>query len=215
MKIKPFIFNKMKENSFVVWEETDGAALIIDPGAASSGERAELDAFLKDSGLRPQAILVTHPHFDHIAGAASICREYGLECHICEADRSLGDRQDEVARLYDFHYSGEEAPVRYFSQGHQTLRFGSIAVEVLPIGGHTPGSVAFYIAGAKAVFAGDTLVKGSLGFLETGFKDTLENIRDYLLPLPDDTRIFPGHGEFSTIGEEKRENRFFRRSAGL
>jgi len=86
---------------------------------------------------------------------------------------------------------------------------------VLPIGGHTPGSVAYYLPDAEAVFVGDTIAKGSLGFLETGFRETLESIRDYLFPLPDETRLFPGHGEFSSVGEEKRGNRFFKRSADL
>jgi len=215
MKIKSFIFNKMKENGFVVWDEADGSALLIDPGCVSDEEHEELDSFLRDNSLKPIAVLATHPHFDHIAGAERFCHRYGMECYVCEADRILSDRQEELARLYDFQLVENSAPTHYFTSEKQVLHLGRFTVEVLPISGHTPGSVAFYIAEAKAVFVGDTIIKGSLGFQETGFKETLENIRDYLLPLPDEVRMFPGHGDFSTIGEERLGNRFFKRSANL
>ena len=215
MKVRPFVFNKMNVNSFVVWNEADGASLLIDPGCVTEAEQAELDAFLKDNGLRPLAVLATHPHFDHIAGADRFCRQYGIECHICELDLNLSGMQDEMSHLYDFKFEGNAAPTRYFAPERQELRFGSITVDVLPLSGHTLGSVAYHFAEAKAVFVGDTIVKGTLGLQETGFRQTLQRIHDYLLPLPDDTRVFPGHGDFSTIGEERVGNRFFRRSATL
>lgn len=214
-RVQGFVFNKMKENCFVVWDEADGTAVLVDPGCDTQQELDELEAFLDGNGLHPAGILVTHLHFDHVAGADTLCRRYNIACHACAADRELAAQQVEQARIYGVAAEVREETFRFFDRGAQQLRFGSVTVQVLPIGGHTEGSVAYYFPGAEAVFVGDTVVKGSLGFLETGFRETLEHIRDHLLPLPDGTRMFSGHGEASTIGEEKQENRFFKRSGTL
>lgn len=213
LQLRSYVFNKMAENAWLVWDPSDGTAVLVDPGCASPSESAELEDAVAREGLRPAAVLVTHPHFDHTAGAAGLCRRYGIECHASVLDRDLADRQMEFRKLYQFEEEIPVAPFRFFDPGVQTLQFGSIAVEVLPLGGHTAGSVAYYFPDAGAVFVGDTVTKGSLGFLETGYGETLDSIRDYLLPLPDDTLLLPGHGEASTIGEEKRSNRFFIRCA--
>jgi glyoxylase-like metal-dependent hydrolase (beta-lactamase superfamily II) len=206
-QLRAYVFNKMAENACLVWDDADGTALLVDPGCASEAELAQLEADLE--GLRPAAILVTHPHFDHLAGAAELCRRYGIECYACVLDKELASRQPELRKLFQFAGDAPDVPFRFFPQGPQSLQFGGITVQVLPLGGHTAGSVAYYFPDAGAVCVGDTVTKGSLGFLETGYRETLDSIRDYLLPLPDDTLMLAGHGEASTIGEERRGNRFF------
>ena len=213
LQLRSYVFNKVEENTGLVWDGADGTALLVDPGCASGEELSLLEGDIERAGLHPAAILVTHPHFDHIAGAAELCRRYGIECHVSVLDQDLAARQPELRKLYHMETDDAPVPFRYFEAGARTFRFGSIRVEVLPLGGHTAGSVAYYFPDAGAVFVGDTLRKGTLGFLEMGYRETLERIRDYLLPLPDDTLMLPGHGESSTIGEEKRSNRFFIRCA--
>ena len=215
MKIKQFTFNKMRENCFVVWDEADGTAAVVDPGCADAQEQQALAGFLAQAGACLRAVLATHPHFDHVVGAGWLCRTYGLACHVCAPDRPLTAKLGELAKLYDFPLEAMDIPFLFFEEAPQTLRFGSLEVQVLPLTGHTPGSVAYYFPAAEAVCVGDTVTKGSLGFLETGFGQTLERIRDYLLPLPDGTLLCPGHGACSTIGAEREENRFFRRSQAL
>ena len=213
LRLRSYVFNKMAENAYLVWDPSDGSAVLVDPGCVFDAERAELEAEIAREGLRPLAVLVTHPHIDHTAGAAELCRRYGIECHASVLDRALADRRSEFRKLYQFGENIPDAPFRFFNAGAQTLQFGRIEVRVLPLGGHTAGSVAYYLPEAAAVFVGDTVTKGSLGFLETGYGQTLDRIRDFLLPLPDGTLLLPGHGEASTIGEEKRSNRFFIRCA--
>lgn len=213
LQLRSYVFNKVEENTCLVWDDADGTALLVDPGCASAEELAQLEGDIESAGLRPAALLVTHPHFDHIAGAAQLCRRYGIECFVSILDQDLAARQPELRKLYHMEKDDAQVPFRYFEAGPQTFQFGKIRVEVLPLGGHTAGSVAYYFPDAGAVFVGDTLRKGSLGFLEMGYRETLDRIRDYLLPLPDDTLMLPGHGESSTIGEEKRSNRFFIRCA--
>ena len=213
LELRTYVFNKMAENAYLVWDPSDGTAVLVDPGCASGPEFAALEEEIARGGLRPAAVLLTHPHFDHMAGAGVLCRRYGIECHASVLDRDLAGRWMELKKLYQFEEDIPAAPFRFFEAGPQALRFGGIAVQVLPLGGHTAGSVAYYLPDAGAVFVGDTVQKGSLGFLETGYAQTLDAIRDYLLPLPDDTLLLPGHGEASTIGEERRSNRFFIRCA--
>lgn len=213
LRLRSYVFNKMAENAGLVWDPSDGTAVLVDPGCASDAELAVLEEEIVRERLHPAAVLITHPHFDHAVGAAALCRCYGIECYASVLDRDLADRQTEFRKLYRVDREIPAAPFRFFAAGAQTLQFGRIVVQVLPIGGHTAGSVAYYLPDAEAVFVGDTVTKGSLGFLESGYDETLDRIRDYLLPLPDSTLLLPGHGEASTIGEEKRRNRFFIRCA--
>ena len=215
MKVKIFVFNKMLTNCCIVWDEAARTAVVVDPGSAAADERAELESFLSGEGLRPLAVLLTHLHIDHMAGAEALCKRFGIECLVSGRDSGLSGRQEEIANLYHLEINGPLPAVHYFDAGTRSLQFEGIRVEVLPLGGHTAGSVAYYFPEAGVVCVGDTIVRGSLGFLESGFGPVLETIRDYLLPLPDGTLMLPGHGETSTIGEEKRSNRFFIRCSRL
>ena len=213
LQLRSYVFNKMAENAWLAWDPSDGTAVLVDPGCISDAELSLLEEEIAREGLHPAAVLITHLHFDHAAGAAALCLRYGIECHASVLDRDLADRQAEFRKVYRVDGEIPAAPFRFFDAGVQTLRFGQIEVQVLPLGGHTAGSVAFYLPDAEVVFVGDTVTKGSLGFLETGYGETLDRIRDYLLPLPDSTLLLPGHGEASTIGEEKRSTRFCIRCA--
>jgi glyoxylase-like metal-dependent hydrolase (beta-lactamase superfamily II) len=215
MHVKTFCFNQMDENCHLIWDNADGTAVVVDPGCATAAEREALQAFIAAEGLRPAAALLTHLHFDHLAGSGWLRERYGIDCYVHEADRDLEKLLQETAHVYDFRMELPVGPFRYFAPEERELRFGAVTVRILPLGGHTRGSVAYYFPDAGAVCVGDTVRKGTLGFLETGFAPVLEALRDYLLPLPEDTRMLPGHGEASTLGEERRENRFFRRSLAL
>jgi len=215
IRIKTICFNKMDENCHLVWDEADGTALIIDPGCISPAERESLQTAIDGVGLRPAAVLLTHLHFDHLAGSGWLIERYGIDCYVSGAERMLENFLEESAHLYQVKLDIPVGPFRYFDPEERQLHFGSFEVKILPLGGHTLGSVAYYLPKARAVFVGDTIRKGSLGFMETGYQSVLEAIRDYLLPLPEDTRMLTGHGEESTLGEERRSNRFFKRSLAL
>lgn len=211
IRVATFRFNRLEENSYLAWDTEDGTALIVDPGCETPSELADMEAFIAQEGLRPAAILLTHLHLDHLSGCPPLMARYGMEAYVSEGDREQEENITKIARINHFTLETSPGPFHYFGMGVQDLQFGPIAVRVLPIGGHTRGSVAYYLPAAPAVFTGDTLVKGTLGFLESGYRELFDALRDYILPLPDETRMFPGHGEESSIGEEKRSNRFFKR----
>lgn len=211
MKVGSFVFGNMKENCHVLYNEY-GEAVIFDPGMTDEEENGRLFSFISRNGLTPLASLVTHPHFDHICGAAGLCGKYGIECFVNLEDKPVLDGIEDSSALYGVRQKAYDG-LKMFTPGPDGITLGHFKIDVIPVSGHTEGSLAFSCPGF--LIAGDTLVKGSLGFLETGYSLVLERIRDYLLPLSDDTIILYGHGESSTIREEKARNRFFLRSAKL
>ena len=211
MKVTTFTFGNMKENCHVLWNG-DGEAVIFDPGMTDKEENGRLFSFLSENALTPVAALVTHPHFDHICGADQLFQRYGIRCQVNITDRPVLESTEDCSSLFGKRRKTSNS-ISFFSPGHEAIIPGRIRIRIIPISGHTEGSLAYSCG--NELFVGDTLTKGSLGFLETGYSLVLERIRDFLLPLPDETVIHYGHGEDSTIGEEKLRNRFFLRSAAL
>lgn len=213
MQTESFVFGTMQENCTIIWNEA-GEAVIFDPGCTNDAEFERLCAFIDDKGLRLLGILITHPHFDHISGADILRRHYSTECWVNATDRVLLESGKELAYLYGFKEDGLRE-VHFFEADGKPLHFGGIRINVIPISGHTEGSLAYYVPEAGLLIAGDTLRKGSVGFVETGYSIVLERIRDYVANLPADTRIVFGHGSDSTIGEETQNNKFFKRSLAI
>ena len=211
MAIKRFVFNKIEENSYLVWNDSN-EALIIDPGCQSAAELESVCKEIDSLGLKPLAILVTHPHFDHISGIAPLWKKYRIKAIVNSEDRSLLMSSKELAKVYNASIEGALESISFIDGSKESLQIGGFDIRLIHIAGHTKGSIAYYIPSQKALFSGDTLRKGTLGFLETGYKDLFKCIREQIIPLPEDTAIYFGHGEESTVGAEKLENKFFKRS---
>ncbi len=177
------------ENTYVLVDPARKSALLVDPGAPD----ARIEAFLKERGLRLQGILNTHGHGDHVGGNAHYSKAFKVEVYLHPAD------QNQAA-----------GTTRALAEGALTV--GDFNLTVLTTPGHSPGSVCFHIDGK--VFSGDTLFKDSIGRVWGSSKaeeerlqaQELESIKKRLLPLPDSTTVYPGHGESTTIGRERTSN---------
>jgi len=207
--IHTFVFNSKKENCYLLWNRV-GECLLIDPGCAASAEQETLVGFLSQNDLRPQAILLTHGHFDHIAGVPFLRQKYACECWMHPADEKELRLSRSLAPMYGFDTVEEFNVDHYYDDGVQ-LSFGGIRQRVIHIPGHTDGSVCLYVPDGPYLFVGDVLVKGSLGFVNNGYGEVLAHLEKKIYPLPDETLLFYGHGVPSTLGEEKRTNPFFHR----
>jgi len=192
-----------KANSYIL---TDGIkAAVIDP--ASSGE---IITKLKEQGLDPDYIILTHGHFDHIGGIEGILNEYpGVKVLVNPKDRDkLADPGKNVSSMFgsEVYANVKSYPIH---EG-ESIMLMKVSIEVLETPGHTEGSVSLKVD--NMLFTGDTLFKGTVGrtdFPGSNPRDLAASLKK-LAKLPDDLRILPGHGEPTTLGEEKRSNPFFR-----
>ena len=190
----------------------DGAAdaAVIDPG----GDAELIAEQLRYRKLAPRYIALTHGHIDHIEAVAALKRAFP-EAEVCihEADAPmLRDAGAALASLIGIPLEPCE-PDRLLADG-DTVSLGPETIEVIHTPGHTPGGISLLVrcgGGPAVVFSGDTLFAGGIGrtdFPGGRYQQLIESIRTSLFALPDDTRVYPGHGEPTTIGEERRTNPF-------
>jgi glyoxylase-like metal-dependent hydrolase (beta-lactamase superfamily II) len=201
LQIKVFVFNPIMENTYLLYDETKEAA-IIDCGAKDDGEKKELSDFISKNGLSLKHLLNTHLHFDHVLGSHFINQTYGLKPLYDQTDETLYER-----RFSPIFYKPVYAD-RYIVEGDE-ITFGNTTLKVLSTPGHSPGSLSFYSEKDECVFTGDALFHLDIGRTDLwqGNREVLiDSIRKKLLTLPDDTVVYPGHEEPSTIGEEKLHN---------
>ncbi len=198
------------KNGFVLGCEETREGVLVDPG----DEVNELLAAAKDHKLSIKHILLTHAHLDHVTGVARAKAATGAPVWLHQADNFLYERVVQQGLMFGLRVE-PQPPVDSFYAGEGPLRFGKYEVRVLHTPGHCPGGVCLAVRreGAKraTLFVGDTLFAGSIGRtdLPGGDLDTLlRSIRDVLFVFPDDTVVWSGHGDQTTIGREKRTNPF-------
>mgnify|MGYP000099339330 FL=1 len=212
MKIKRFEFNMFPVNCYVISDET-GEAAIIDAGCFFPEEQQMLKQYIADNKLTVKHLLNTHLHLDHVFGNPFILREFGLKAEACQLDEFLLAKLPDQCRMFGF--SPNEAPVglgHYIEDG-EIIRFGHTELQAIHVLGHSPGGMVYYCKADACLFSGDVLFQGSIGRadLEGGdFNELIEQISCRLLTLPDETLVYPGHGEPTSIGKEKMENPFFK-----
>ncbi len=187
-------------NCYVVWSKDSRTVCVIDPGAEPEAIAAAAESF----PFRQVRILLTHAHFDHIGAVGALARKFQVPAAELDPEDHPIYRSRENA-MPPFAPPVEDLP--------QVTGFApSEDFQVLSLPGHTPGGSGFLFAlpdGGKALFSGDTLFAGSVGRTDLWGGDEealLDSIRNRLLTLPDGTEVYPGHGESTTIGVERRTN---------
>jgi glyoxylase-like metal-dependent hydrolase (beta-lactamase superfamily II) len=207
MQIRTFELGSLGTNCYTVWDEDSKEAFIVDPADFTDAMRA----VISDEGLLLKYVILTHAHGDHVGGVSAILAAYpGAE---------LAAGRDEAPILGDPVYNFTEyitgraetfSPDVLLSDGDE-LTVGNMTLRIIATPGHTIGGISILVPGA--VFVGDTLFRASIGRtdLPTGDFGALERtIREKLYTLSDETEVYPGHMETTTIGYEKRYNGFVR-----
>lgn len=201
MEIRAIHLGLIKTNCYLI--STDKAAVVIDPGF-----KTEITAdFLKANGGKARMILITHAHFDHIGGAEALRDETGAEIGIGELDApALRDTGLNLSDKFHAHIAPFSAD-RTFCDGEK-FSVGDIDFEVILTPGHTVGGVS-YLSG-ESLFSGDTLFAGAVGRTDMpgGSLKALKKSLKRLIALPEETKVYPGHGDFTTVGYEKENNIF-------
>jgi len=211
MTVTGFTFNAFSENTYVLHDET-GACVIIDPGCYDKKEQTTLRDFISKNNLKVTALLNTHCHIDHVFGNKFVVDTYQVPFLIHEADLPTLQAVPVYAPAYGFPLYEPSQPTAYLKAG-ETVSFGNTQLKVLFTPGHAPGHVIFYNAEAKICMGGDVLFQRSIGRTDLpggDFNTLIQSIRTQLFTLPDEVKVYPGHGPGTTIGEEKVSNPFLR-----
>ncbi len=204
-------------NMVLLWDTTTGEAALIDP----AGDIPEVASLISREKLKLSKILLTHSHFDHVwdldQGAALL--EYGsgssdsTGVFLHAMDRPVFERLAQQGMAFGFRISPPHTGIDHYIEDSETISIGQVNLHVLHTPGHSPGSVSYY-CDTGFVFTGDTLFQLGIGRSDLpggNGRQLLESIQVRLFSLPDETVVVPGHGDFSTIGDEKRYNPYLQR----
>ena len=209
MKVKTFVCNMLRENSYLVYDETTREAAVIDPGFYWNEEKKLFKDFVERNDLHLKFLLYTHLHFDHIFGTTFIEDTYGLRISANLEDSSWITNFAQSTVRFGIQPNSMPRPVGHPLHDGDTLTIGSEELKCIATPGHSAGGMCYYAPNSALLFAGDTLFQNSIGrtdFIDGNYAQLIRSIQSQLLPLPPNTIVYPGHGDPTTIGDEAQYN---------
>lgn len=204
MKIERLVLGDVRTNCYLLINEKTLETIIVDPA-----DRA--DVIIKkavDEGLNLKAVFLTHGHGDHILAVSDLKRDFGLKVYASEAEKELlSDPEQNLSRAL-FGVAVTVKPDVLLEDGQEFEEAG-MRFQMLLTPGHTPGGCCYYQPEEKVLFSGDTLFSGSIGrtdFPGGNLSTLVRSVKEKLLVLPEDVKVYPGHEEMTSIGQEKKYN---------
>jgi len=204
MIFETIVVGELWVNCYLLADSETKEGIVIDPGA----DPGNILSAVKANGIKVLHILNTHGHFDHIGGNRRVAEATGAPIMINKGDEPFLSRASKSATMYGLTAEDSPAPSTYLAEG-DVIRFGRHTVKVIYIPGHSPGGSCFYLEKEGLLISGDSLFADSIVRTDLPGGSQAElvlSIRSKLLVLPDETRVFPGHGPSTTIGHEKKFN---------
>lgn len=203
MRVKSLIVGMVQTNCYLVYDEETKQTAIVDPGDGADIISSEC----KKLGLKPEAILLTHGHFDHIMAAAALREEWGLKIYACEKELEVLRDGSKNMMLTYYRKSYALEPDVMVRDG-ETFEVAGFTWKVIETPGHTIGSCCYYVEDEDVLFSGDTLFHQSYGRVDFPTGNAMEMLASVkkLLGLPEDVMVYPGHMDATTIGFEKKYN---------
>ena len=209
IKVEKFVVNPLGENSFVLSDET-GACIFVDPGFYFEEEHNEIKEYVRQNKLTPVKITSTHFHFDHIMGVEFVRNEFSIPFYAHKNDSFFVEGVVEQAGRFGIKMNPIKAIDGYLTE-NDVIEFGNSKLEVIHVPGHAPGHVVFYSKQDGFIIAGDVLFYGSIGRTDLpggSYETLISNIKNKWFVLPDDTKVYCGHGPETSLGFEKTTNPF-------
>lgn len=211
LQLQVFVFNVASENTYILYNEK-GNAWIIDPGNMNEKETELIDQFIKEKKLNIQKIVLTHAHFDHVAGLQWAYDTFKVPVVMHQEDQEILDMLPMSAGRFGLQILPVNVDITYVNEGDQ-LELDGEKFKIYHVPGHSPGSVVYHNAEQKFMISGDVLFQGSIGRTDLpkgDYKLLINGIKEKLLVLDDETQVFSGHGSPTNIGFEKNHNPFLK-----
>lgn len=208
MQINRYTVGPFAENTYLLTEGEQ--ALIIDPGFLEDSEYQQVKRKIANLNVDLFAVVLTHAHVDHVLGLQRVVDDFDIPVYLSEKDRHLWNNFGSQAAMFGFPSDGfsfdpDVLPVT------DNWKIGNFSFDVRYTPGHAPDHVSLYNKSDGVVIAGDALFREGIGrtdLYKGDFKVLEQSIREQLYTLPDDTVVYPGHGEETTVGHEKKANPF-------
>lgn len=210
IKIKSFTFNPFLENTILLWSDENNEGIVFDPGMSNKIEENVFKEFIDKEKIILKKMINTHCHIDHILGCNFIKENYDVEFLVPKKDLLLLDHYDRQMEMVGITMEKPPKPDKLIDENGK-LALNDCEIKPLFTPGHSPGEMCFLIDSENICITGDVLFKGSIGRSDLWGANTdalFDSIKNKLMILDDDVTIYPGHGESSTIGEEKTSNPF-------
>jgi glyoxylase-like metal-dependent hydrolase (beta-lactamase superfamily II) len=209
LTVKAFTFNPVEENTYVLYNEKRECC-IIDPGFYFPQEREKFKVFIEKNELHPVLLLNTHCHLDHVFGNKFVHETWGLVLHIHEKEKQMLELAPASGQMWQLPFENYEGELMFLKE-NSSIEIGNEELGVRFTPGHSPGHVCFYDEADGFAISGDVLFSGSIGRTDLpggDFHTLINSIQTQLFTLPDNTKIYCGHGPMTTIGFEKMNNPF-------
>ncbi|ROI00690.1 MBL fold metallo-hydrolase [Chryseobacterium daecheongense] len=211
LQIQGFVFNFASENTYIIYNENKNAWL-IDPGNMNEQETKAISDFIINNGLTIQKILLTHAHIDHVLGLQWAFDTFKVPVIMHQEDQEVLDMLQMSGMRFGFQINPVKVDIKYINEG-DLLDLDGEQFKIYHVPGHSPGSVVYHNENQKFMISGDVLFEGSIGrtdLYKGNYDQLIDGIRTKLFILDEETQVFSGHGNPTTIGFEKQYNPFLR-----
>lgn len=205
MKIQKFVTGIISTNCYIVSNEDTKEAVVIDPAACPPS----ILRYIEEEGLKVRAIFLTHGHFDHTMGLDGFLEKFDVPVYAHEMEENI--LKEPSLNLSGSYTSGYSFSKASYVQDGKVLSYAGYDFVVLHTPGHTPGGVCYYVEKEKVLFSGDTLFQNSVGrtdFPGSSMSELVRGIREKILTLPGDVKVYPGHMGETVTGYEREHNPF-------
>lgn len=209
--VQQFTFNPVQENTYLLCHQ-NGKSILIDPGCYYTAEQDLLKKFIDDNNLTVTQLINTHCHLDHVFGNKWAAETFNLELYIHPLEEKLLEYAPTSGLQWGLSFDNYKGQLHFINEG-DTINLDDEVLEIFHTPGHSPGSLSFYNKNHNILISGDVLFRESIGRTDLPLGDyntLIKSIQNKLFVLPNETKVYSGHGPQTTIAYEKENNPFLK-----